>query len=62
MPTISHSKESKMRIPAVILEHPLEGLLAGILLLALIFGSADRHAAEVATPVSQGAQMAAAGR
>jgi len=51
-----------MRIPAVILEHPLEGLLAGILLLALIFGSADRHAAEVATPAAQGAQIATAGR
>lgn len=51
-----------MRIPAVILEHPLEGLIAGVLLLALVFGSADRHAAEVATPAAQGAQMAAVGR
>lgn len=39
-----------MRIPAFILEHPLEGLIAGVLLLALLFGSADRHAAEVAVP------------
>ena len=39
-----------MRIPAFIIEHPGESLLAGILLLALLFGSADRHAAEVATP------------
>ena len=28
-----------MRIPAFIVEHPLEGLIAGILLLALLFGS-----------------------
>jgi hypothetical protein len=59
---VLHAKESKMRIPAVILEHPLEGLIAGVLLLALVFGSADRHAAEVATPAAQGAQMAAVGR
>jgi hypothetical protein len=51
-----------MRIPAFILEHPLEGLLAGVLLLALIFGSADRHAAEVANTAEQGPQVAAAGR
>jgi hypothetical protein len=48
-----------MRIPAFIVEHPLEGLIAGVLLLALLFGSADRHAAEVAVP-SHGAQVAAA--
>ena len=53
--------ESKMRIPNVVLEHPVEALIAGALLLALIFGSADRHAAEVAAPSLQ-AQMAAAGR
>lgn len=54
-----------MRIPAVFLEHPFEVLIAGALLLALIFGSADRHAAEVAAPTLQAhmaAQMAAAGR
>jgi len=50
-----------MRLPNVILEHPVEVLIAGALLLALIFGSADRHAAEVAAPALQ-AQMAAAGR
>jgi hypothetical protein len=57
--------ESKMRIPPVVLEHPVEVLIAGALLLALIFGSSDRHAAEVATPTLQAqmaAQMAAAGR
>jgi len=54
-----------MRIPAVFLEHPVEVLIAGALLLALIFGSSDRHAAEVAAPTVQAqmaAQMAAAGR
>lgn len=51
-----------MRIPAFILEHPGESLLAGVLLLALIFGSADRHAAEVAAPVEQGSVVAAAGQ
>ena len=35
-----------MRIPAFIFEHPVEGLIAGVLLLVLLFGSADRHAAE----------------
>ena len=42
-----------MRIPAFILEHPVEVLIAGVLLLALMFGSADRHAAEVAAPSSR---------
>ena len=41
-----------MRIPVFILEHPVEGLIAGILLLALLFGSADRHAAEAAKPLA----------
>ena len=49
-----------MRIPAFILEHPVEGLIAGVLLFALIFGSADHHAAEVDS--SAPAQMAAVGR
>ena len=51
-----------MRIPAFILEHPGESVIAGVLLLALIFGSADRHAAEVATPAHQGPQVAEVGR
>jgi hypothetical protein len=38
-----------MRIPARILEHPVEALIAGVLLLALLFGSADRNATEVRT-------------
>lgn len=50
-----------MRVPAFILEHPLESLIAGVLLLALLFGSADRHAAEVAVPAHD-AQVAAAGK
>jgi hypothetical protein len=48
-----------MRIPAFIIEHPVEGLIAGVLLLALLFGSADRHAAEVAAPAPGHAQIAA---
>ena len=47
-----------MRIPSFILEHPLEALIAGALLLVLVFGSADRHAAEIAKPLP-GAQLAA---
>jgi hypothetical protein len=47
-----------MRIPAFIAEHPVEGLIAGVLLLALLFGSSDRHAAEVAQPVPGHAQVA----
>jgi hypothetical protein len=50
-----------MRIPAFIIEHPGESLIAGVLLLALLFGSADRHAAEVAAPGQErGAQIAEA--
>jgi hypothetical protein len=37
-----------MRIPAFLIEHPVEALIAGALLLALVFGSSDRHAAEAA--------------
>ena len=47
-----------MRIPTFIFEHPVEGLIAGILLLVLLVGSADRHAAEAAKP-SQTTQIAA---
>ncbi|MDB5734701.1 MAG: hypothetical protein JWN16_1338 [Alphaproteobacteria bacterium] len=39
-----------MRIPAFLIEHPVEALIAGALLLALVFGSSDRHAAEMAQP------------
>jgi hypothetical protein len=46
-----------MRIPTFILEHPLESVIAGVLLLAVLFGSADRHAAEMAVP-QHGAQLA----
>jgi len=42
-----------MRIPTFIHEHPLESLIAGLLLLVLLFGSADRHAAEMALPGAQ---------
>jgi hypothetical protein len=36
-----------VRIPAFVFEHPVESLIAGVLLLALLFGPADRHAVEV---------------
>jgi hypothetical protein len=42
-----------MRIPTFIYEHPLETLIAGVLLLVMVFGSADRHAAEIAKPAGQ---------
>ena len=42
-----------MRIPGFILEHPVEGLIAGILLLVLLVGSADRQAVEAAKPGPQ---------
>jgi hypothetical protein len=48
-----------MRIPTFIIEHPVEGLIAGVLLLALLFGSSDRHAAEVARPAQNHTQVAA---
>jgi hypothetical protein len=54
-----------MRIPNFILEHPVEGLIAGVLLLVLLFGSADRHAAEVAKTgpvIHSGTQIVAAGK
>jgi hypothetical protein len=47
-----------MRIPTFILD-PAEALIAGLLLLVLVFGSADRHAVETAKAV-QGAHLAAA--
>ena len=42
-----------MRIPAFLAAHPGEALVAAVLLAALVFGSADRHAAEVAGKASQ---------
>lgn len=44
---------SALRVPARILEHPVESVIAGLLLLALLFVSAD--------PSNRGAD-AAAGR
>ncbi len=48
-----------MRIPAFLIEHPLETLIAGVLLVVMLFGSSDRHAAEVAAqpPAAQVAAM-----
>ena len=50
-----------MRIPTFIIEHPGEALIAGVLLLVLVFGSADRHAVETAKAVP-GAHLAAASK
>jgi hypothetical protein len=48
-----------MRIPAFIIEHPVEGLIGGVLLLiVLFFGSTDRHGAEAAAPADSSAQIA----
>jgi hypothetical protein len=48
-----------MRIPDFIIEHPVEGLIAGaLLLLVLLFGSTDRHATDVAAPAGSPAQVA----
>lgn len=47
-----------MRIPAFVIEHPVESLIAGVLLLALLFGPTDRHVAPAAPGV---AQVASAG-
>lgn len=52
-----------MRIPAFLVDHPGEALIAAVLLIALLFGGADRHAAEVAGGASQnGAKIAASTR
>ena len=43
-----------MRIPARIVEHPVESLIAGVLLLGLLFGSADHNSQKApSTPHSQ---------
>lgn len=42
-----------MRIPAFVYEHPVESLIAGVLLAVVLFGSADRQAAEAAAPTAQ---------
>jgi len=47
-----------MRIPARIIEHPVEALLAGALLLVLLFGSADRNAVDVRTSAGTPAPVA----
>ena len=48
-----------MRIPAFVYEHPIESLIAGVLLAVVLFGSADRKAVESSDPA---AQMAVAER
>lgn len=47
-----------MRIPAFLVDHPGEALLAAVLLLALVFGGADHHAADVAGTSPDGAKIA----
>jgi hypothetical protein len=37
-----------MRIPAFVMEHPVESLIAGVLLLALLFGPNDRYRVDAA--------------
>jgi hypothetical protein len=49
-----------MRVPAFVIEHPVESLIAGVLLLALLFGPTDRHTADAAS--SGIAQVASAGK
>lgn len=49
-----------MRISAFVIEHPIESLIAGVLLLALLFGPADRHAVEVSNAPANSTQIAAA--
>lgn len=51
-----------MRIPAFVVEHPIESLIAGLLLLVLLFGSSDRHAADVTAPAYAPAQISDAGK
>lgn len=51
-----------MRIPAFVYEHPVESLIAGVLLLALLFGPTDRYAADAGVASSGVAQMASAER
>ncbi len=50
-----------MRIPTFIVEHPVEALIGGVLLLVLVFGSADRHAVETARAVPAAHLAAATG-
>lgn len=48
-----------MRLPAFVAEHPVESLIACVLLLALLFGPVERPAMDASTGV---AQVAAAGK
>lgn len=51
-----------MRIPAFLIDHPVEALVAGVLLLALVFGGADHHAADAAHASQDDAKVVAATR
>jgi hypothetical protein len=46
-----------MRIPHRIIEHPIEATIAGLLLLALLFGSADFKPGAKAPPSPPGAKI-----
>jgi hypothetical protein len=46
-----------MRIPHRIIEHPVEAAIAGLLLLGLLFGSADFTPSAKAPPSSPSAKI-----
>jgi len=46
-----------MRIPRRITEHPIEAAIAGLLLLGLLFGSADFTPSAKAPPSPPGAKI-----
>jgi hypothetical protein len=50
-----------MRIPAFVMEHPVESLIAGVLLLALLLGPNDRYSVEAARASHGVSQVASAG-
>jgi len=47
---------STLRVPARILEHPIESVIAGLLLLALLFVSSADPRADASTPAGPAAQ------
>lgn len=51
-----------MRIPVFVAEHPVESLIACVLLLALLFGPTDRFTSQAANASAGGAQVAYAER
>ena len=51
-----------MRIPNFVYEHPVESLIACVLLLALLFGPTDRFTVDTANASVGGARVASAER